>query len=282
MEIKDALNILRPARMAHFALMSILGVVVFQRNIDISLAIFLSPVLSAFLWQITTMINDLFDVEIDILAHPERPLVTGKISRKKYVNIILSLVLLSILLSVFLSLAVLLLSLLFIILAVLYSVPPLRMRNRVWGTVFVGLGSAISYFIGYFSYFWPLGGNFTHFNNPDIFGVEVGIFILIALSIAPNINSYEDFEGDKKAGVKNIYTVMGRENGRKTVSFLIFIIFILPPFLLFSYFNLAISVVSGMCGALYFYKKEEAKGIFILYFLNLLYYIVYFLYFVRV
>ena len=278
MDKKDLLYIIRPARMAHFALMSILGAIVFQRNLSISMAILLSPILSAILWQITSMINDLFDTDIDAVAHPERPLVSGRISREAYVRSIISLIIISLTLSALLGIAALILSITFIILAILYSVPPFRMRNRLWGTVFVGLGSGIAYFIGYLSSFWPSGGSFMYINPLTPLGLRIGIFILIALSIAPNINSYEDIEGDMRAGVRNIYTVLGPENGKKVVSFLILLIFLLPPMVLFSYLNLTISAISGIAGAAYFYKMEDSKGIFALYFINLIYYMVYFLY----
>lgn len=289
------LRSIKPFRTVHFVMVVILGVI-FVRNVAseeaLSLTsinhmpfVFLPALCLVLLWQFTTHLNDLYDREIDQHVHPDRPLVSDEFDRRFHMEVLLSIALISSLLSLTLGLLHLLLNFSAILLAVLYSVPPVRLRDRLYGHICVGLGSVIAFLFGVYSpVSWAEGiyltsptieRNIPFF--PDV--LSVSLLILIVLSISPLINALSDYEGDKKAGVKNVYTVIGFERGKRIVSFLIPILFISPIMLFNSAFDILFMLSLGVIAAIVFYWYEDHRPVFGLYFLVLIYLILRFIYF---
>ncbi len=278
---------IRPFRTLHFVMMVILGSI-FVSSIAPLEALSLSSinhipfiVIPAFclllLWQFTTLLNDMYDLEIDIYAHPDRPLVSGNIGTALYKDLLLSIVILSSLLSLLLGIPLLLLNFGALLLGIIYSVPPFRLRDRIYGHICVGLGSLIGFIFGVYSpEFWRHGlyissrvleRNIPFF--PDVFFVS--ILIVVVLSISPLINALSDFEGDSKSGVKNVYTVLGFEKGKRLVSALIVILFMSPLLLFNSVWDFIVMFSAGVISSFVFFRFEDHRPVFGLYFLILLY-----------
>jgi len=287
------LKTIKPFRTLHFVMMVLLGVIFVQHIMpDEALSIvsinhfpfiFLPALCLVLLWQFTTLLNDIYDQDIDIHVHPERPLVSDEFDRPFYIDILIFFALLSSLLSILLGPFLLFLNLAALILAVLYSVPPMRLRDKVYGHVCVGLGSLIGFLFGVYSpVAWKHGiylSSRTVERNipllPDV--LLVGMLIIIVLSISPLINALSDYEGDKKSGVRNVYTVLGLEKGKKLVSILIVFLFISPTILFNSTLDIAFMLLTGIISSIIFYRKEDHRPVFGLYFLVLIYLILRFI-----
>ncbi len=264
----------RGGRMIHFILMGLLGLLFSERTEHgIILSSILLSISLSFVWLYTTMINDAFDIEIDSKAHPERPLVRGEITFAEYKKVYLSAALLSIIVSFLLGLIPLLCILAFILLAYIYSVPPARIRDRPYATVIVGTASALSFLAGYSGNFWMQSGAFFYLPPYSLVFVTVFLIILSALSISPLVNAYRDIEGDKAAGVRNLYTLLGEERGRTLVSVMIPLLFALPLLLFHSLTDIAISLSLGMFAAIIFFKYGSSNSVFASYLVILLYFI---------
>ena len=96
----------RGARTLHFILMGLIGLLV-SGAWTVQNILLLASLLSLslfFVWLYTTMINDAFDIEIDRKAHPDRPLVRGEISFRRYRSIYTAILVLSLFFSLFLGL----------------------------------------------------------------------------------------------------------------------------------------------------------------------------------
>lgn len=277
---RSLLNSIKPMRTLHFVGLTTIGFLLAYSIqgemflLDISVIL---PVLCIVLmWQFSTMINDYFDIDTDQLVHPDRPLVKEKMDPVTFKEIGIVSGFLSLLLSLLLSLELFLLNLGFFIAGIAYSVPPITLKNRIYGHVCVGYASLTAFLFG-------LYGTFS-FRNVDLFLIEINsrvtffpdifafsVIIFVVFSISPLINAIDDFEGDKKAGVKNIYTVYGFETGKKIVSILIIFLFLSPIMIFNTRLDLIIIFPASVISSIVFYKFENYKFVLGLYFLILIY-----------
>lgn len=284
---------IKPFRTLHFVVLVVIGVLVVQ-EIKSKYAleplspphlpyVFIAALCLAMLWQFTSMLNDIYDIKIDKLSHPDRPLITESINKKYYADMCMVLPIISSLLSFLLGFQIFLLNLGAIFLALIYSVPPVRLRDRFYGHVCVGLGSVIAFLFGVYSpIYWRIG---VFINSekyyraipfyPDV--LKISLIILIVLSISPLINAIGDYRGDKKHGVKNLYTVFGYYDGKRIVTVLILLMFLSPLLIIYDTIDFAVLVPVSVIASYVFYKYTEYKLIFVMYFTVLFYTVMRFL-----
>ncbi len=295
-----------PFRTLHGIIMVLIGVIVSNHiNIDFSHiqsyenaasfgVIGISLFLIVFLWKYTVWINNIYDIEIDRIVHKDRILVNKRVSIDVIKNWAIILAILSIGLAFSLGMIQFILSIIAIFLGTIYSIPPFRLRNSIISSIFVGMGSLIAFLIGYFAPSLEsvaMNGLYVNGIYVKTYGIErsfppvnyetlvIGLLILIVFSIGPLLRDLEDYEGDKKAGVKNIFTIYGKRKGIKITSILLFLSFISPLLLFRSLLDIIIFISIGTISSLYLVKFEKTKFIFILYSLILLYCIFRFLWF---
>ncbi len=273
-----------PLRTCHFLLMGGIGIFIASHislhhelisylnagNIGV-IGITLFTIL--FLWQYATMINNVYDIEIDRITKRERVLVQGFLSPGQLKEIFIIFAITSVGLAIALGGVQLILTLFFIFLATIYSAPPLRLRNSAFSTTIIGLGSAIAFLIGYFA------PSYTTLNHEAIrsyppltaSAIIIGWIIFISLSVGSMVKDIDDYEGDKKRGVKNIFTIYGKEKGLQISSFLLFPVFLSPLLLFHEYFDFLIVIPTSIATAIIFYKTQKSWVAFPLYFVILLY-----------
>jgi len=284
--LKNFIFNLKIFRTLHFISMTVIGFVVLSQvnnyTVEITnlwnlIFIFLPAVCMIFTWQFTATVNDIYDVDIDRVVHPDRPLVTGKIDPTTYRNIAVAFAVTSSLISLYLGIFMLLLNLTFVLAAILYSKPPIRLKERVYGYVCVGYASVVAFFFGMYSYiYWSISienSRWFLFRGVPFYDevASISLIIFVALSVSPYINALSDYDGDKESGVKNIYTIYGREKGKKVVTVLIVFLFLSPLFLFPNLFDLIIFIPFSLISAYTYYVYEDHRPIFILYFVIVLY-----------
>ncbi len=284
---KSLFKNIKPFRTLHFAFMVLIGMLV-VREVEPMFALdpinvlhipfIIIPIFCMMLtWQFTAILNDIYDIEIDMKAHPDRPLIRGFISERVYLEIAMIAAILSLILSLLLGLSLFLLNLTFILAAIAYSIPPLRLKNRVFGYICVGYASVISFLFGVYSpRFWYLGIGISSDKLvrkisffPDIFFISVLIFVV--LSISPLINAVRDYEADKRSGVKSLYTIYGFETGKKIVAVLIVVLFLSPLLLINEPIDILVLTPISLSAALVFHKREDHRYVFGLYFIVILF-----------
>ncbi len=284
--IKNYVSNMKVFRSVHFTAMTIVGFVVlsqlnqnffsFSNRMNISILV-LTPLCMVLTWQFTAMVNDIYDIEIDKLVHPNRPLVTGEINLRTYRNTAIIFAILSLLISLYFGIIFMLLNLTFMIAALLYSIPPVRLKERAYGYICVGYASVVALLFGVYSpIVWSLSieqGRLFLLENIPLFSevFSISLIIFLALSISPYINALSDYEGDKISGVKNIYTIYGREKGKKIMTILVVVLFLSPVSLLQGTLDLIIMIPISIIAAYIFYVYEDHRPIFGMYFLVILY-----------
>lgn len=261
---------LKPMRTLHFVLMTITGFLVAGKvnflNLEDYPYIISSISVIIFAWQYSSLINDVYDKDIDRISNLQRPLITGLITESSSIHIALIFAILAIGTGALLGIITLILTLAFIAFGTAYSVPPLRIRNYLFSSIVIGAGSAIAFLIGYFS---PnFGGDIVDFTPKSSL---IATLIFTVMSIAPITTDLKDFNGDKRMDVKTIYTVYGREKGKKIATILLFLVFFIPLLIYNSLIDFFLFFVLSATASLIFWKKESFHGIIVGYIILLLY-----------
>ncbi len=280
--LKSFLKSMGLPRAFHFILMGIIGMWIAGNKFDFSInyensgnmGMFLTCILLLFfLWEYAMMINNFYDVEIDKITRKDRVSSSGMIPLKYVREIAIVFALISIALSFSLGYPQLFLSLLSIFLATIYSAPPIRLRNKLFSNSIIGIGSSICFLIGYFtpSYIEIDGSMHRIYPTLTSASLEIALLIFAALTAGSLVKDIDDYKGDLKSGVKNIFTIYGIEKGVKIVAVPVFLSFLVPLFLIHSIQDIAILFSSGFIASLLFVKTKSSKIVFIIYIISLLY-----------
>jgi len=272
----------------HFILWVLIGVLVGKR-IDLindpvhgNLGIIIMEVyMIAFLWWFVVLINHIYDLEIDKITNKQRILVQRYLSpsQLKQIAIIFGVAALSI---GYLLGYVLIPVIISIILGIIYSIPPFRLRNSIFSTAFIGAGSTLAFFMGYFLppyfslYHKGIMVPILHAQFPNISAkiFLLGVIIFLMFTAGSAIKDIKDYEGDKKAGVKNIFTVYGIKKGINIASALLIIAFLCPLMLFHNKFDIIVFPLMGFIAVYLFRRVKRMDVVFLPYFLTLVYFII--------
>jgi len=230
MKFKDAIEIARPINCLMGALTVVIGLL--NTRLDVPLEkftvnIILGVLTYIFLAASTNIINDIYDIEIDKINRPERPIPRGSISLKQAKELFFLYLIIAIILSL-LNTLIISLTLVNLILVSFFGFigwvyAKWGKRSGFLGNIIVG----ISYSIGL-----VYGG---YLNGP-IIPPYILYFFLTAFSLLVAreiVKGCEDIEGDKNQGVKTLAIKIGIKASRNiSVLFALFAIlfFILPVF----------------------------------------------------
>ena len=252
---KAILKELSSFRTLHFILMVIVGVY-FNRTLSFLrfpdfLLILIGIILIVILWLSTVLVNNVYDLPIDRISNPDRPLARGDVSPSLYLNLGLVLSVTALAVSIILWIIPFILTLIFLLSSLAYSMPPLRLRKRLFSTLFIGWGSSLAFLIGYF--------NHTRISNISINSdaLFLALLIFIAFSVGPLTKDIKDYEGDLKHGVKTFFTVYGIEKGTKIVAILLGVSVLVPLLLFHTVMDIIFFIIASVIISLYFYHQGK-------------------------
>lgn len=159
-------------------------------------------------------LNQVYDLDIDRINKPGRPIVKGVIKKREALLISVLFFSLSSFLSFLLGPSIFLINLAFIILAVSYCVPALRIRHFPFASNLVGgtLYSAIPFVIAY--------SNSTA-EFPFLFFI---LFYFLGI-ITASFKDFEDVKGDARNRLKTIPVVFGTKKATGIISFAYLLLF---------------------------------------------------------
>jgi len=221
---------LRSFRTLHFLLMVGMGGY-FNPSLKLigipdTIYILIAALIMTILWLATLLVNDVYDLKIDKISNPQRPLVSGLIRPAEYLNLSFCLFLIALYASLVLGILPYIAALMFIFSGIIYSVPPLRLRNRIFHSLFIGWGSVLAFLIGYF-----IQADLSQLSMSREVLMLV-LLIFLALSTGSVTKDLKDQEGDRQSGVKTIFTVYGYKKGM-LITALLLGLSLLTPLLLF-------------------------------------------------
>ena len=242
-------------RTFHFILMVIAGTYL-KKNLNWLefpdfLYIIISILCVAILWLSVVLINNVYDLEIDKISNPNRFLVKGLATSSEYLTLSLVLSIISLFVSSVLGVIAFIMTLIFLLSSLAYSLPPLRFRNRLFSTVFIGWGSVLAYFIGYFN---GIRGFEIEITRDSLF---IAILLFLALSIGTMTKDLKDYEGDLRCAVKTFFTIYGKQKGKRIVSVLLCLSLLIPLILYHKIIDVIFFSIVAILISSTFFRQEK-------------------------
>ena len=230
MKFKDAIEITRPINCLMGALTVVIGLLNTRLNVPpdkLTINIIMGVVTYFFLAASGNIINDIYDIEIDKINRPERPIPRGSISLKQAKKLYVLYLGIGIILS---YLNTLIFSLTWIILVLVPFFGFIGWVYAKWGKKSGFLGNII---VGVS---FSIGLVYGAYLNSEIIPPYILYFFITAFSLLVAreiIKGCEDIEGDKNQGVKTLAIKIGIKASRNIsvlFALLAVVFFILPVF----------------------------------------------------
>jgi len=254
--IKDLLQLLR----IHNVLGSSLGAITgFLIASNWALDKLQNLILSAIIVGLTSaggyVVNDIYDIEIDKINKPNRPLPSGRIGIKEAWYITLISFIASIILSFFLNNILLIIITLLVIISLYLYAKEIK-RSGFWGNLIVATDSALVFLYGALSYTQDFSKVL-----PSIVPFLYSFLLTISREI---IKGIEDYHGDKAHNVMTLPVRLGIVRAwRLSKIMLIFIILISPlPIIIFHFniFYLILVLIVDLFILLVILSKEDISS----------------------
>lgn len=224
--------------------------------------VFLSVIAIVLAWVYAAIINDVYDVQIDRVSRKGRPLPLGILSMKQLKTFAALSALASLLISIPLGIYHFAIVSGCLLLGTFYSAPPLRLRKKLlWAPCTIGAGAVLASLIG-------LVCVKTTFSFENVVG---GILIFWAFSTASCAKDLSDYEGDKKAGARTVFTVFGLKRGTRVTQLLLFTAFLSPLILFHQLVDIVVFLPFATSMALLFGRFKKYNLVLLLYFIALIY-----------
>ena len=217
-KIKGLIKLLRPELPFAAGVSVILGEIIAFGNLPSFSELTLGFMWGFFLSGSAMILNDYFDIEVDKVNAPNRPLPSGLISSGTAIVFTIVISLLGLLVSFFINRMAVLLYITFWIIGFLYN---WKFKEKVLlGNIFVSFSVAITII---------LGGIVV--GNPWNIATLIFSMMLFVFNLGEEIAADAmDIEGDKKRNIKSIAILVGRKKALY-ISFSLFITFIVLSFL---------------------------------------------------
>jgi len=202
-----------------YTTMGIVGIFIAARGAGLPISHIL-PVLTI---TITTtglyILNDVFDLEIDRISHPERALPRGLISTRQATAAAVLLMAMGSAVAFWVNTTSGLFVGVIAIFGILYSAPPVRLRRfPVIPNAIIGLFVFLSFMAG------------TTFWGSQVTGELVlgGLLLWATFLCASNAKDLSDLEGDEGQGVKTLPLIFGEDQGFIITSMIVYSAFVFP------------------------------------------------------
>jgi bacteriochlorophyll c synthase len=156
-------------------------------------------------------VNDCFDLELDRVNEPSRPIPSGRLSEKEGLLNSIIVLLLAAGLGVFFwlhiggirGLVILISILTALFIAYIYSAPPLKLKKNILASA-----PAVGFSYG-FAPFLSANALFGEIRPEALWLASLNFFMAVALII---LNDFKSAEGDKEGGLKSLTVMIGARN----------------------------------------------------------------------
>ena len=165
--------------------------------------------------------NQYFDLEIDKINKPFRPLPSGRISKKKAIIFAFVLYFSALILAWLINLQLFFIVLVTAIITFFYSAPPFRIKKYPFiSNIFIALPRGMFLIIAGWSTVKPI------FNIQPWF---IGLIFALYLMGAATTKDFSDIRGDNQFGIKTLPVLYGPEKAAKIISPFLYIPFLFIP-----------------------------------------------------
>lgn len=263
---KELIRDLRPLRILHYVILSILGIALSLKLQEKSVAFFIEHkgvdfnlfVISLTYAAVFAIVsNNLEDLESDRITNPNRPLVKGTVNRREYFfsGVVCQVIafVISALISKELFLTILSISTGYYI----YSCKPFRLKRIPFLSKFI---------IGINSFSVALGGFVLCGSKLIEFPLTWMFFILIPLALSANFIDLKDTEGDRLVGVKTLPVIFGENKAKIIIAISTIITYIMAGFFLKNLWFFPLILITAVLHVWFLFKQPyKEKPVFLIY-----------------
>ncbi|MBK9097656.1 MAG: geranylgeranylglycerol-phosphate geranylgeranyltransferase [bacterium] len=213
------IKLIRPINFLITFISVIVAAVICLPDKSLGINIFIAAFAASLVMASGNIINDIFDIEIDKINRPERPLPSGKISSRITIVLYFIFLLLSLIFTWLINLPA------FLIVAVtnlmLYLYSKIFKRILLVGNIVVALLTGLVFIFGG-----------VVVGNPSV-AIIPALFAFLINLIREIVKDMEDVEGDRKADVITFPTKLGLQNSKVLILVItiLLVLFTLYPFL---------------------------------------------------
>lgn len=206
-----------------------------------------------FSWLASVLWNDLFDQKIDTHTNAFRPLITGVLTASQYHTYALTLFFFSIFGALLVSFQAALILVAYQALAILYSLPPFRLKRFLGiATLIAGFAGILVLFVGYTT----LTPGHTLVGLP----VNITLYLLIIYTVMIPLKDFKDVSGDKADKVYTLPVVLGIPRAKIVMSVVVFLVFTSSIFVLHAPALLLWALLFGSIGFWVIQKAGTPKS----------------------
>ncbi|HPI03149.1 MAG TPA: UbiA family prenyltransferase [Candidatus Goldiibacteriota bacterium] len=211
---------------------------------------FYGALLINLLFAASEVLNDIYDVNIDIINNKKNTLLGSDIQKNAGLKVFFGLFLFSLSFASLSGAAVFVTALLIHALSYFYSAPPLRLKAKFPANAFlIGFASIAALFCGFT---FVTGSGFL-----NKFPYYQSLILFAALTCAFTVKDINDYEGDKKNNIMTLPVLFGKEKGRKITAFAALFSYLFLPAALKAYFLLVPGAIFGSATAVLIYFSEK-------------------------
>jgi len=204
-------------------------------------------------WLASVVANDLCDTRIDAQTNKARPLIEQTIPRELYRVFGILFFIASLVLSGIVNFSAMLLLLGYQAIAWLYSVPPLRLKRfPVIATLFAAFAGVLILIAGFLVV--------SPENGLALLPLPLLFFLFAAYALSIPIKDFKDIEGDALDQVYTIPVLLGAEAAKRLIGSLIFILYMLSPFILSARSLFVPALLSGSLTFWAIQKSTDAES----------------------
>lgn len=198
-KIYNYIKLTRPLNCLITALVVLVGGIISSESNSVDKILMLASIAAAIVAATGNVINDYFDIEIDKISHPERPLAKGEIKPSNALKFYFILIIVALIISVFLYMKLFVITILSLIILFLYSFQIKKIP--LLGNFTIASLTAIAFLFGGLAV-----------NNIKA-AIVPALFAFMINFIRELVKDMEDIEGDKS---KNLITFPIKFGIRKT------------------------------------------------------------------
>jgi 4-hydroxybenzoate polyprenyltransferase len=176
-------------------------------------------------WLTSVIINDLHDTAIDQMTNPSRPLIQQTIPQELYPLFGILFFIASLVFSGIVSFSALLILIAYQALALLYSAPPLRLKQYpLFATLFASAAGMLVLITGFVS--------IAPSHSIESLPLPLLVYLFLAYFLVLPIKDFKDIAGDEKDHVLTLPVLLGELLAKQVIGSLLFLLYMGSPFLL--------------------------------------------------
>ncbi len=218
--LKTYLELMRPFTLLAPMVGFLSGAIIASRGIPRAYAL-VGSLAALMLNAASNVNNQYFDLEIDRINKPSRPLCSGRISKKETIIFASTLYILALFLSWLINLQFFVIASITAVITFLYSAPPVRIKKYPFASnIFIAIPRGMLLIVAGWSVIRPISCMEPWF---------IGLIFAIYITGAASTKDFSDIKGDAACGIRSLPVLYGPEKTAKIISPFFYAPFLLIP-----------------------------------------------------